>query len=85
MPQKLKKINFFVGSAALHSSAPRAPNGMIFIEKQKKIIENMFRVSEGVNPSMVGGGGALGHAGVHKVLKSSVLCLPIAKPVLGCM
>ena len=36
---------------------------------------------EGVFPVMDGGGGALGHAGVHKVLKSSVLCLPIAKPV----
>ena len=56
---------------------------MIFIEKQKKIIENMFRVSEGVNPSMVGGGGALGHAGVHKVLKSSILSRTIAKPVLS--
>ena len=56
---------------------------MIFIEKQKKIIENMFRVSEGVNPSMVGGGGALGHAGVHKVLKSSILIRTIAKPVIA--
>ena len=54
-----------------------------FDPKTKKIIENIFRVPEGVFPVMDGGGGALGHAGVHKVLKSSILIRTIAKPVIA--
>ena len=49
--QSNKKINFLVGSAALHSSAPRAPNGMILIETRKKIIDT--NCSERETPSKI--------------------------------
>ena len=39
---------------------------------------------EGVFPVMDGGGGALGHAGVHKVLKSVVSVGTVAKPIFFC-